>query len=69
MLVVAGPVANATTNAGGPGAGRAGGTGRSPVTVAAVARARSDARPSDLPWAPPGDTLDGTGVDGADAST
>ncbi|RAO07411.1 Period circadian protein [Micromonospora noduli] len=57
--------ASASTNAGGPGAGRAGGLGRCPVTAVIVARACSDARPSDVPPAPPRDTVAGTRVDGA----
>ncbi len=57
--------ASASTNAGGPGTGRAGASGRCPVTAVLAARARSDARPSDVPWAPPRVTVAGTDVDGA----
>lgn len=57
--------ASASANADGPGAGRAGGLGRCPVTAVIVARACSDARPSDVPPALPRDTVAGTRVDGA----
>lgn len=55
--------ASASTNAGGPGARRAGGLGRCPVTAVIVAWA--DARPSDVSRAPLRVTVAGTRVAGA----
>lgn len=57
--------ARASTTAGGPGAGRAGGLGRCPVALVIVARARFDVRPSNVLWPASRGVVAGTRVDGA----
>lgn len=57
--------ARASTTAGGPGAGRAGGLGRCPVALVIVARARFDVRPSNVLWPVSRGVVASTRVDGA----